>query len=287
MRPWHKYSRYMGGQGSRRISIDSDPEAHSATMGGYQSDLAYESSDTFFQKYFFGYQLGRLEYYDIFLRKYLDPGHEILSLASGRCANELHLMGLGYRITCSDLDVPPIVAVTKELFPKFEYFPLNILQRPAPKQYDSIICLSLIYLFDDNDLAHFFENVSKSLKPGGSLILDSAGAPDNIIGYLFDEFWLKYEELFRLHASNMLRGTKCGLSIKHHGFKRTDEEIIMAAQFARFTCTVTETFAFLVEFLRSPALSNLINRWPRFKGMMTRLGKHIPYIRMFVFRKSC
>ena len=84
----------------------------------------------FFRRYFFGYQLGRLECYDTVLRRHLRTDQEILSLASGRCANEFFLMEDGYRITCSDLRAREAYEPTRTLFPHFRYESLDILARP-------------------------------------------------------------------------------------------------------------------------------------------------------------
>lgn len=101
MREWYKYSLDPSNKGRILLPIDHSFCDHEKAMGGYKSDAAYTSKSTFFNKYFFGYHGGRLEYYDNFLRKHLGKNLDTISIASGRCANELYLMEDDYRITCS------------------------------------------------------------------------------------------------------------------------------------------------------------------------------------------
>src|SRR3989338_2648986 len=183
MRELYKYSLDPLSKGKTYLPIDHDFIDHEKAMGGYKADDAYNSKSAFFNKYFLGYHLGRLEYYDVFLRKHLKKDWNVLSIASGRCVNELFLIEDGYRITCSDLKVFDSYKETKKLFPKFKFVEHDILKAPAEK-CDAVICLSLIYLFNDDDLFTFFKNVSDSLKIGGHLILDSAGSSDNLLSYL-------------------------------------------------------------------------------------------------------
>ena len=179
MRPWYKFSLQASQRGHVDLPIDREAADHERTMGGYDTDDACRSKSDFFQRYFYGYQFNRLEYYDRFLRRHLRRGDEVLSLGSGRCANELLLLEDGYHITCSDMTTWNAYRETKVLFPQFEHIPLDILRGPSGKPYDTIMCLGLIYLFDERELYVFFRHVSQSLKIGGHLILDGAGSPDN------------------------------------------------------------------------------------------------------------
>ncbi len=72
-------------------------------MGGYSSDESYLEKDTFFQRHF----VRRYAIYDEYLRRHLDKSEEILSIASGRCVNELRLIDDGYSVSCSDIQFPP------------------------------------------------------------------------------------------------------------------------------------------------------------------------------------
>jgi len=185
MRKWYKYFLDPLRRGRIYLPIDSNFYDHEKAMGGYKADDAYLSKSTFFNKYFWGYHIiGRLGCYDNFLRKHLKKDKDILSIASGRCANELFLIEDGYKITCSDLKVFDSYKETKTLFPQFDFVEHDILNGPFFLKYDAVICLSLIYLFNEEKLLTFFRNVSDSLKTGGHLILDSAGSTDNLMSYL-------------------------------------------------------------------------------------------------------
>ena len=268
--------------------MDDDFEDHMAAMGGYDADEAYVSKKDFFGKYFFGYHMGRLQYYDEFIRKHLSREENVLSIGSGRCANELYLMEDGYNITCSDLRLIDCYSQTVDLFPKFSFIEFNILDESSEHKYDVIICLSLIYLFDDKRLLTFFKNVSDSLKPGGHLILDSAGAPDNILSYMINEVLLKYE-IYVLRSIKMIIKRKKDAAIrKHHGYRRTDNEIIESASAAGLELVDRENYAFLTEFNRSILLKRLLAS--KLNGLLEpifiRIGRTIPYIRMFYLEKA-
>ena len=68
-------------------------------MGGYESgESYYENKKYFFNNYYYGYHFKRLEYYDMFIREKINREDSILSIASGRCANELRLLEEGYNV---------------------------------------------------------------------------------------------------------------------------------------------------------------------------------------------
>ena len=286
MRKWCKYLRNPLLDGKKYLKIDDNFKMHAKAMGGYESDEAYESKERFFDKYYYNFHTGRLKLYDVFIRKlHLKKEGMILSLASGRCANELFLGLDGYQITCSDLDFLPSYSSTLKLFPEFKFEKFNILHGPTKKKYDNIICLSLIYLFDQKDLERFFLNVSESLKEEGNLILDYAGSPDNFLSYLIHDVLLKYETCGIMIANN-LRGKKERVRVKHHGFRRTDREVISAAEKYGFQLINQENFAFSTEFKRSVFINKLLQSIPVIEKLLTIFGGKIPYIRMGNFAKD-
>lgn len=117
MRKWYKYLLNESRNGRLELFIDQNFKEHEKAMGGYQSNGSYTDKAAFFDKYFLNYHTGRLVYYDRFLRKHLRKDLDIISIASGRCANELCLMEDGYKVTCSDLDYFDALEATKGLFP--------------------------------------------------------------------------------------------------------------------------------------------------------------------------
>ena len=71
----------------------------------------------------------------------------------------------------------------------------------------------------------------------------------------------------------------------HHGYRRTDEEIIGAAKRNGLKPIVHEDYAFLTEFKRSWLVRNLIKHVPYTSILFSAIGKSIPYIRMFHLEK--
>lgn len=286
MRKWHKYLLDHTSRQRINLPVDHSFEAHARGMGGYEPDDAYHDKEGFFRRWYYGYHLGRLEYYDSFLRKRIEKEEEVLSVASGRCANELHLLEEGHAITCSDLEIPPCCRETCKLFPEFKFIKLNILEGPAEKTYDAVICLSLIYLFNNDDLSRFFRNVSGSLKKGGHLLLDSAGSTDNKLLFFLDEIVLKYETFLLRGILSVRNGQRHGLMIKHHGYRRSTEDIVDAAWQAGFKLVGQDSFGYLAEFRRSYFVNKVLLRCKTIEKTLNMIGKKIPYIRMFDFVKA-
>jgi hypothetical protein len=75
------------------------------------------------------------------------------------------------------------------------------------------------------------------------------------------------------------------LIIKHFGYRRIDDEIIKCAKLYGFELDHQENYAFLIEFQRSYFLRKLINTLSIVKNCFSFIGRYIPYIRMFCFRK--
>ena len=273
-------------RGVKHAGIDDNFTKHSKPMGYYDVDDAYNSKESFFKKYFFDYHFGRLEYYDDFLKAHLPKGGDILSVASGRSANELFLMEGGWRVTCSDLDIIKAYEKTKRLFPGFNYIKLNILEGSAFQNYDSVIALSLIYLFDNRQLVTFFTNVAKTLRPGGYLILDSAGAPDNTLSFFLHDVYLRCEAFFVRLVKSLAKGKSPGLIIKHHGYRRTDREIIETARSLGLELVTQKNYAFSTEFRRSIVFSKLVKYGSGIDKFFSAIGKKVPYVRMYKFRKE-
>ena len=121
MRNWTKYNLDYSTDKVVKLSQDSSFPEHANAMGYDEGGLEYENTDNFFQKYFYNYHSGRLLNYDKFLRKHIKKSYKVLSIASGRSANELKLLEDGYNVTCSDLVKLPSYECTKKLFPEYIY----------------------------------------------------------------------------------------------------------------------------------------------------------------------
>ncbi len=284
MRAWYKYWLGEIGTHDQDLSIDQNFAEHAKTIGGFAPDAFYETKESFFQHYLWEYHEGRLAAYNQFLKKRLSKDAAVLSVASGRCANELLLSEKGYPITCSDLERFAAHDQTQKLFPSFQWISYNVLEGPHAPPVDAVICLSTIYLFNDQQLDDFFKNISESLTPGGHLLLDSAGSPDNFLSWLIHDIVLRYETRFKKWLS-LLMGSERGVIRKFHGYRRTDKDIFDVAQRHGFQLMYLEKTAFLTEFKRSSIVGRVINGIPCSTFLFSKLGKSIPYIRLFDFQK--
>ena len=177
MRHWFKYYLTPIQGASSSQGIDRHFQDHQKAMGDYDSDGAYTTQESFFTQHLWMYHTGRLAFIAQFLVKHLKREWCILSVASGRCACEMYLQENGYDVTCSDLELFSAYPQTQQLFPAFRWEPYNVMQGPFPRQFDAVMCLSLIYLFDDNDLDTFFQNVAGSLTPPGVSPAGLCGIP--------------------------------------------------------------------------------------------------------------
>lgn len=280
MRKWYKYF-IVESDKSQNISlpIDRTVEEHAGAMGGYRSE-GYSSREEFFETY-----IARRHhvFYDHFIRQRLSKEETVLSVASGRCANELLLLSQGYDIVCSDLAAVNL-GETKALFPEFKFQELNILRNPSNRLFDSIIALSMIYFLDESEVLIFFENVSRSLKTGGHLILDGASSPDNLMSFFIHDVVLKYEARLLVALRRLIKKQTVALVKKHHGFRRTDKEIIQAASKAGFALLDRCEYDRLTEFRRSYFFSRFIKD-SHLERPFEALGKWVPYVRMFYFEK--
>lgn len=285
MRKWYKYFLTKGKEGFFYLPIDEGFYEHAKAMGGYDVDESYSNKKTFFEKYFHNYHNGRLICYDKFIRKHLKKWEDTLSVASGRCANELYLMEDGFNITCSDLERVNYEE-TIHLFPDFKFVKLNILEGPSERKYDTVICLSLLLLLDNEELSTFFKNVSNSLNPKGRLILDSAGSSDEkVLSNFIHDYFLKYELILIKIIKTVFKKGKYGLIKKHHGYRRSDKEIVHLASKTGLVIREEENYAFLTELRRSELLKRLIDNSSFIEKIFCKIGKRIPYIRMFYFEK--
>jgi SAM-dependent methyltransferase len=283
MRKWHKYIVTDDLQAPLDQSISSTFQEHADDLGGFESNEHYVSKETFFQTYY--HESRRALNYDRFIVQHVSKDQEILSLACGRSPNELLLMERGFNVTCSDLERPDSYPLAKNMFPQMEQWDLDILAGPAEKSFDVVLCLSLIYLFDDDQLSHFFTNVHSSLKDGGYLILDSAGPPDNHLAHWINESYLRYEAVTVRLFRNRKYARQHIIVRKHQGYRRTDRDIIEAAKKCDLAIMEKQHYDFTHEFERSRIFSRLMGALPFIRPIAARLGRIVPYTRMFKLQK--
>lgn len=287
MRKWFKYVLNSTNKTEKVLALDNSAMEHITALKGKNISNAYKSKETFYKEFFFKYHMGRLEDYDVFLRKHLKKVDKILSIACGRSANELRLIDEGYDIFCSDFYEYPWNNETKKLWPDYRFSILDIIKNPAPQEYDAVIGLSVIFIFDNKQLSDFFKNIHQSLNDKGYLIIDSAGSTDNIGTYFIHDVLVKIEiYLIRLiWFISSFGEKKFSIIKKHHGYRRRDDEIIKTAENSGFIFVEVENYAFLTEFRRSYILSYFM-KIPFAKSVFRLLGSKIPYTRMFLFKKK-
>lgn len=285
MREWFKYDVALKRDISNSEANGSYFDHYAAQMGGYQADDSYESRKSFFDRHLEEEGCGRLKIYNSFLRNVLIADMKILSVASGRAANELALMQDGFNITCSDLGLPACLPETKKLFGEFNYKLFDVLSEVGQQKYDAVICLSLIYNFDKYSLNKFFRNIYQLLNDNGVLALDYVAAPDNVWSYLLHDLYLPMEaRLYALYRSINERQAYTVVK-KFHGYRRTNYEIESSAQAAGLALRTYNEEGERIDFYRGYILPKLINK-PGFSQVLSWIGRKMPYVRMGEFYKT-
>ena len=247
------------------------------------SERKYQSKNRFFQSLLISDspESRRLKNYESFIRTRLAVSDEILSVGSGLCVNELWLMESGFQITCSDIREFSEYEDIRQIFPNLNYFQLDIVASPSNEKYDAILSLSTIYQFDQLSLARFFDNVRGSLKPGGRLLLDSAGCPDNRLSRLLHGGLLRVEQRLVHLVRRLVKRKPSEFTIQRFGYLRSDGDTLKIAADCGFRLQSQENYDYLTDFERSLILRFLIRRLPFAKIIFQWAGKSLPYTRMY------
>ena len=290
MEKWHKYSVVPGDGSVVRVALDLSYQVQSELMGWYHPTDAYSSKDAF-RKF---YLQGRYVIWDEYIRQNITKENSVFSIASGRCINELLLREEGYRFDCSDLAVPDCYEHNQRLFGPYSYVPLDIVNAAPPAgRYDTVLCLSLIYLFDDASLRRFFSHVAEALPVGGRLILDSSGSEQSLLGILYYRGFLKGEAYAnywtrRLAAALGLSQQRWSLVVHHHGYRRKSREIAALARESGLHLVRQKNYDPLTDIQRSPLLCRLSQQPGGLvtKALVRTIGQRLKYIRMFTFEKK-
>lgn len=138
MRPWYKY--ILNYENTIRFLPKDEACFLQEKTTGYNLDNGYNSKEEFFKTYFYN-DHPRLKHYHNYLKQNLKKGHEILSIGSGRCANELLLIEDGFNIICSDLD-QPCREETLRLFPNLKFVKYDAISSSSKYKVDYIIAES-------------------------------------------------------------------------------------------------------------------------------------------------
>ncbi len=282
MRKWMKHNVVPRDRAT--VTPRQDAEYHFALMEGYEPDDAYGSKAAFFARHLAAHP--RLTAYDRYLQGRMRAGEQVLSVASGRCANELQLMEtIDCDITCSDLKTPPCLAATRALFPSLKFIPIDVVRDDPPGTYDTVLSLSLIYALDDQQLERFFAFARRALKPSGRLLLDLAGSPDNLLSFLLHELFLPAESAV-VSAYRTVRHLKPH-RVEHvtHGYRRSLGDVVTLAERTGFRLVDTHEDGFDIDLRRGVLLNRLAATRPGL-SMLTWIGRRMPYTRMAEFIRS-
>lgn len=253
----------------------------SEEMGGYDVNEYYKSKKSFFEFYFHG----RYVIWSNYLKSSINPFTKTLSIASGNGINELDLISNNFNIICSDLEIPQCYEASKKLFGHFNYLKLNILKDIINIEFDNIYSIGACYIFSDQNLEKFFINVHKMLKKNGILILDFGGSEDNLTSFFFIDIYLVIEAYLIYYLSKIFN-KKIGFKFdSNFGYKRKNREIKKFAKNFGFEFIDIKEYDYLTELQRSPLIRKIIEYFPLSKKIFASLGKMIPYIRMFKFKK--
>jgi hypothetical protein len=282
MRKWSKHNVIPSGQPVTALREGADYQF--SLMGGYEPDDAYRSKAAFFARHLQSHP--RLVAYDRYLQRHMRREEKVFAVASGRCANELQLMEtIGCDITCSDLKAPPCLAATQALFPSLKFVPIDVLRDDPPGVYDTMLSLGLIYAFDDRQLETFFAFVRQALNPSGRLLLDLAGSPDNLPSYMLHDIFLPAEAAFVAAYRTVRRLKPHRVDRVPHGYRRSLGDVVAAAERAGFRLVDTHDDGFDIDLRRGVLLNRLAATRPGL-GILTWIGRHMPYTRMTQFIRT-
>ena len=280
MKKWKKItinnSNYILKGKNRKNSNDFAKILRSFNFNDY-----YQDKKNFFKFYLKGIYIT----WDKYLRKNLQPNAKTLSIASGRGINELSLIADNYNITCSDIEIPKFYQESKKLFGNFNYLNFNILSDNLNDEFDNVIVMSAFYIFSYSELEKIFYKINKILKKDGTLIFDIGGPEDNSISHFFHEIYLVFEA-YTVYYLSKIFNKKIGLeSDGNFGFRWKNKEIIDLASRFGFKNIHIDEYDYLTELQRSVLVNKIIKLFPSSRKKFELIGKKIPYIRMFKFKK--
>ena len=156
----------------------------------FKSSKSYNSKKKFFKEYL----LEEHKAYLNFSKKKLKKNEKVLSIGSGRGALELKLFDLGFKkITLTDLEIPTGQKKLNKIFKGVKYKKFNLFKDKTKKKYDVIICMNLLYAFNENQIKLFFISCSKLLNKNGRLILSPGHAPIGLTNLFYNFIYLPLE----------------------------------------------------------------------------------------------
>jgi SAM-dependent methyltransferase len=283
MRVWNKTLLALAGEDAP-TDLDRTFADHARGMGGYVCS-GYRSREEFFSTYFDS----RLQDYEAFLTAHLPKSGRTLSIASGRAVIEMRLADRGYDVVCSDLE-PVCPEPLRALFPRYQFMRWDALSAALPEaRFDNVMCLGFVYLLPPDSLDTLMERVAALVAPGCVFILDSAGSPDNLAANFLHEVVLPIDARYTCAALNVRARIKGGafrrVWRKHHGYRYRDGEFVSAAKRHGFDLEAVSHMDFENEWKRMFLYKYALSRLSPIRAAMLKVGRLMPYVRMFAFRR--
>jgi hypothetical protein len=284
IREWYLYFDTPIKNLKNTIIIDTTYSEHASQMGGYSENKSYQNKDNFFKDFLF--RDPRLLIYNDFILKYVKNGDKLISFGCGRCINEAFLLDKGYNVMCSDIGNLPTLNAMQQLFPNFKFEVANVLDenKKYETSFNGVLCLGILYIFNDEQLNTLFQNCNKMLYRDGYLILDSAGSPNSILAHLFHDVFFKLEaRLFAITKTIILR-ERYGVEIHKRGYRRNTNTIIECAKSNGFDLVANENYEF-VEDLGRGHIFAFLTHIKFIRPLLSKFTILMPYSRLFIFKK--
>lgn len=119
------------------------------------------------------------------------PGASVLDSCCGTGRHSLELAARGYKVTGVDLSAGYLEAAraSAEGLPGLQFMQADIREFESPENFDLALNLftSFGYFADPNDDVLALRNIRKSLKPGGSFILETQGKETTVRDFVRGE----------------------------------------------------------------------------------------------------
>jgi hypothetical protein len=202
------------------------------------------------------------EVYQTFFKK----DRLIIGIGSGLGEHELLFFLKGYKIISSDV-IPDLSRKVSDLFPGFRGLTLDIFSDDIrtklrtnnikETEYDILVC-GMYFYFEEQTAQVLFDKLAANLSQGSNLVF-TLRYPDSI-SRKFVEFWLYSEAVM----NNKIR--RQGIIQKHHGYRRSVNEIRSMAKKSGFILKEIKPAMFGCECIRSRILGkfySLFNKTDR------------------------
>jgi len=218
---------------SGALAQDKSYKEHKESM---QWNESFRDKDEFLDKNFYMHKDDKNYFYELNLttydlaKKYFHG--KTLSIGCGGAGVEMKLVEDGFELTASDLETSDFHDRLKELFLKSKFLPLNILEDEASgEKYDSIMAISITYLFDEASIDKMLQNIRSMLNDGGvALITLDISEPGFVSDYVLGDFFSFDTKLRNRYIQNKYKEKASLFYEQFFGYRRSDKCFIKKAQ---------------------------------------------------------